>query len=80
MKVKVKYNSNEPFGSVKGGEFNDWLRTIYKVLKTESAPWSCGGGVSLFYPTTSIFRTTPLDVSVVHLQKVVTTLIIAHGS
>ena len=32
---------NEPSGSIKCGEFLDWLRTCY-LLKKISAPWSLG--------------------------------------
>jgi len=30
---------DEPLGSIKCGEFIDWLRTCY-LLKKDSAPWS----------------------------------------
>jgi hypothetical protein len=30
---------NEPSGSIKGGEFLDWL-SDYELLKMDSAPWS----------------------------------------
>jgi hypothetical protein len=32
-------HGNEPLGSIKGGEFVDWIHD-YELLKKASAPWS----------------------------------------
>jgi hypothetical protein len=33
-------NNNEPSGSIKDGEFLDWLSVDYQLLKKNSAQWS----------------------------------------